>query len=146
MKESALILDIMTQYVITVSPNTTVDVILDIFETNPIHHLPVVQDKQLVGIISKIDVFKMTHCIDLFRSKANEDYNKKLLQSLLAEEVMTNDVVTLAPHNSIYEAATLFSQNKYHAIPIVEHEKLVGIITTFDLIEYAFNEKLKPAM
>lgn len=145
MKNNTLISDIMTQFVITVTPNTAVDVVLDIFETNPIHHLPVVLNKQLVGIISKIDVYKMTHCIDLFKSKANEDYNQKLLKSLLAEEIMTNDVITLSPNDSVYEAAILFSQNRYHAIPIVENDKLVGIVTTFDLLEHAYDQNLKPA-
>lgn len=146
MKENTLISEIMTRYVITVGPNTTMDKVLDVFENEQIHHLPVVSDGQLLGIISKIDVYKITHCIELFRSKSNEEYNKKLLKSLLAEEIMTKNVITLTPKDTILDAAVLFSQNRYHAIPIVQDSKLAGILTTFDLVEFAFTQNLKPAL
>ena len=145
MEDSVLIKDIMSQYLITVTNNTTVDEVLSIFERNSIHHLPVLEDDKLVGIISKIDVYKITHCIDLFRNKANEEYNQKLLSSMLAEEIMTKDVVVLSPDDTVHKAAALFSQNLFHALPVVIREKLVGIVSTFDLIEWAFNQKLKPA-
>ncbi len=146
MKENTLISEIMTRYVITVNPNTTVDKVLEMFGNEQIHHLPVTTNGQLAGIISKIDVYRITHCIDLFRSKSNEEYNHKLLKSLLAEEIMTKDVVTLSPNDTVMKAAALFSQNRYHAIPIVQDGKLVGILSTFDLVEFAFNQSLKPAL
>ena len=145
MKDKVLVSEFMTRCLITVSPNTTLDKAHDIFEKNSIHHLPVVDGEILVGMISKIDIYKITHCINLFRSKSNEEYNEKLLRSLLAEEIMTKDVVVLSPDDTASQAAALFSQNKFHALPVVENEKLVGIVSTLDLIELAFNEKLKPA-
>jgi acetoin utilization protein AcuB len=145
MKETVLISAFMTRYLMTVSPNTTLDKVYDIFEKNNIHHLPVVDGEKLVGMISKIDVYKITHCINLFRSKSNEAYNEKLLRSLLSEEIMTKDVVVLSPSDTAAQAAMLFSQNKFHALPVVDDEKLVGIVSTLDLIELAFNEKMKPA-
>jgi acetoin utilization protein AcuB len=146
MKENTLISEVMTRYVITVSPNTTVDKVLEIFKNGQIHHLPVVSNDQLVGMISKIDVYKITHCIELFRSKSNKEFNDRLLESLLAEEIMTKEVVILSPNDTVMKAATLFSQNRYHAIPIVQDDKLVGILSTFDLVELAFNQNLKPAL
>ncbi len=145
MKDKVLVSEFMTRYLITVSPNTTLNKVFDIFEKNNIHHVPVVDGEKLVGMVSKIDVYKITHCINLFRSKSNEEYNEKLLRSLLAEEIMTKDVVVLSPDDTASQAAALFSQNKFHALPVVENEKLVGIVSTLDLIELAFNEKLKPA-
>ena len=146
MKTTALVSDIMTRYVTTVSPNMTADKIYELFHNNnSFHHLPVVDGEKLVGMISKIDVYRITHSIDLFHSKSNEAYNDQLLRSLLAEEIMTKDVVTLSPSDTVEKAAALFSQNYFHALPVVEKDKLVGIITTFDLIKHAYNEQLKPA-
>jgi acetoin utilization protein AcuB len=136
--------DIMTRYVVTVSPNLTLDKVSDIFAKNNFHHIPVVDGKSLVGIISRKDLDGVSSCVDLFRSKANELYNEKLLKSLLAEEVMTVKTVTVAPNDSIGYAAILFANNKFHALPVVDNGKLVGIITTFDLIEFAYNGTLKP--
>ena len=146
MKNTALVSDIMTRYVTTVSPNMTADKIYELFHNNDsFHHLPVVDGEKLVGMISKIDVYRITHSIDLFHSKSNEAYNDQLLRSLLAEEIMTKDVVTLSPGDTVGKAAALFSQNYFHALPVVVEGKLLGILTTFDLIEHAYNEQLKPA-
>jgi CBS domain-containing protein len=136
--------EIMTRYLITVTPNTTLDKINALFEQHDFHHLPVVTGERLVGILSRTDLDRVSSCVDLFHSKANELYNEKLFKSLLAEEVMTPKAVVLAPDDSVGYAAILFARNTFHALPVVVGEKLVGMVTTFDLINYAFNTKLKP--
>jgi CBS domain-containing membrane protein len=136
--------EIMTRYLITVTPNTTLEKVNKLFAQDYFHHLPVVEHERLVGIIGRSDFDRVTSCIDLFHSKANELYNEKLMKSLLAEEIMTAHATVLAPDDSIGYAASLFAKNKFHALPVVVGEKLVGMVTTFDLIEYAFNGKLKP--
>lgn len=136
--------EIMTHYLITVTPTTTLDKVNEIFLNHDFHHLPVVEGTRLEGIISRSDVDRVSSCVDLFHTKANELYNEKLFKSLLAEEIMTPKAVVLAPDDSIGYAATLFARNTFHALPVVVEEKLVGMITTFDLIEYMFNTKLKP--
>jgi CBS domain-containing protein len=136
--------EIMTHYLITVTPTMTLDKVNEIFLKHDFHHLPVVEDTRLVGIISRSDVDRVSSCVDLFHTKANELYNEKLFKSLLAEEVMTHKAVVLAPDDSIGYAATLFARNTFHALPVVVGEKLVGMLTTFDLIDYVFNGKLKP--
>jgi CBS domain-containing protein len=136
--------EIMTHYLITVTPTTTLDKVNEIFEQHDFHHLLVVEGTHLEGIISRSDVDRVSSCVDLFHTKANELYNKKLFKSLLAKEVMTPKAVVLAPDDSIGYAATLFARNTFHALPVVVGEKLVGMLTTFDLIDYMFNGKLKP--
>jgi CBS domain-containing protein len=138
--------EIMTHYLITVTPTTTLDKVNEIFSKHDFHHLPVVEDTRLVGIISRSDVDRVSSCVDLFHTKANELYNEKLFKSLLAEEVMTHKAVVLAPDDSIGYAATLLARNTFHALPVVVGEKLVGMLTTFDLIDYVFNGKLKPVL
>ena len=52
----------------------------------------------------------------------------------------------LSPTDTVVTAATHFTKNKYHALPVVENGKLVGIVTTYDLIEYAYNDHLMPVL
>jgi acetoin utilization protein AcuB len=146
MKKTTPIADIMSRYIVSTTPNTSVLEIKAVFDANPFHHLPVVDKGRLLGIISKIDVYHVTHCDTLFRSKPDQEFNNRLLKSILAEEIMSKHLVVLAPDDTVVEAAALFAKNKYHALPVVDKGKFVGIVTTYDLIEYAYRDHLLPVL
>ncbi|MCB9282871.1 MAG: CBS domain-containing protein [Lewinellaceae bacterium] len=133
---------IMTTEVVTVSPNETMEVVHRIFNTSEIHHLPVVnQEGVVVGIVSKSDYYSISNAFPLFRPDLREAANERLFKSLLVEDVMTRQVATLSPEDSLTVAAGYFKENIFHAIPIVDRGgKLVGILTTFDLLNYLFNQ------
>jgi CBS domain-containing protein len=131
---------IMSTPVITVSPSDTMDKVQDIFRTNNIHHIPVVEDRKVVGIISNSDYLRLLHGFTLFRTEKSEQYNDAILRSLLASEVMTRQVATLSPEDSLLMAVGFFRENLFHALPVVDNGKLVGIVTTFDLLTYAYAE------
>ncbi len=134
---------IMTTPVITVAPNDTMDKVQAIFRKNNIHHLPVVDDGQVVGMISNTDYMRLLHGFTLFKTEKSEEYNDAILRSLLANEVMTRQIAVLNPDDSLEMAAGYFRENLFHALPIVDEktQKLVGIVTTYDLISYAFSEE-----
>jgi len=135
--------EIMTKPVITVAPNDTMDKIQAIFRKNNIHHLPVVDEKRVVGMISNTDYMRLLHGFTLFKTEKSEAYNDAILRSLLASEVMTRQVAVLNPGDSLEMAAGYFRENLFHALPIVDAktQKLVGILTTYDMISYAFSEE-----
>jgi acetoin utilization protein AcuB len=138
-----LVSEIMTRSLITVEPNTILDAVNELFAQHDFHHFPVVENGKLMGIISRTDIDRVSSNIDLFHSKANELANEKLFKALLAQEVMSANTVVLAPDDFLSYAATLFAENKYHALPVVEDDKLVGLVTTFDLIQHAYETKPK---
>jgi CBS domain-containing protein len=138
MNKNAPVSEIMTTNLVVVSPNTTLEKVKELFETYAFHHVPVVNNHCLCGIISKSDLYRVSHSIDLFHSKSNEELNRRLFKSLLAEEVMASNAVVLSPDDTISHAVELLSLNQFHALPVVEGEKLVGILTTYDLIKYAY--------
>jgi len=72
------------------------------------------------------------------KSTAGKTYSKKTYNNIFAKDIMTENPVFLNPEDSIGLAADLFLENIYHAIPIMEDGVLVGIITTHDLLAYAF--------
>jgi acetoin utilization protein AcuB len=146
MKKNTPIADIMSRYIVSTTPDTSVLEVKTVFDANSFHHLPVVDNGRLVGIISKIDVYHVTHCDTLFNSKPDQEFNNRLLKSILAEEIMSKHLVVLSPDDTVVEAAALFAKNKYHALPVVEKGKFVGIVTTYDLIEYAYRDHLLPVL
>lgn len=128
----------MTTELVTVSPDRPAKAILDIFREHDFHHLPVVdKGEQLVGIISKEDVFKVAHVLSL--QTTGKAYSDKEYKRLAAIDIMTRYPITLDPDDTIGLAADIFLANKFHALPIVEDNRLVGLVTTHDLLNFSFN-------
>jgi CBS domain-containing protein len=133
---------IMTTNVLFVKPNDTMDKVSEIFRMNNIHHVPVIgEDGKVVGIVSHTDYHKILHGFTLFKTEKSEEYNKAILRSLLVKEVMSRQVAKLNPNDSVMVAAGYFRENLFHAIPVVDKQsKLVGIVTTYDMLNYAYHE------
>lgn len=133
--------EIMTTDVITVKPDDPMEKVRDIFEHYNIHHVPVALKGKVVGMISREDYFRIIQGFSLYNTPKSEEYNNAILRSLLAGEVMVKQVARLGPDDSLQAAAGYFRENLFHAIPVVDKDDtLVGIITTYDLINFAFRE------
>lgn len=128
----------MTTDLVTIDEDTTMDKVENIFKTHTFHHLPVVdKDGKLTGIISKGDYQMVCDKMTLFTKKPDE--NLRFLKSILASEMMTRFIAKLKPSDTVEIAAGLFKENLFHAIPIVDEKNVLkGMVTTFDLINYAF--------
>ncbi len=136
---------IMTVNPVTVSPQDTMEKVQELFKSHNFHHLPVVEEGRVVGIVSQSDLFKLLHFFSLFRQHPSEEYNRSLLRSMLVRDVMSRKVVTLQPTDSLSVAAGIFRENLFHALPIVDEDKrLVGILTTYDLLTYAYMDEPLP--
>lgn len=133
---------LMTTNVLFVRPDDLMEKVDDIFRMNNIHHIPVIESSgKVVGIVSKTDYFKILHGFTLFKTEKSEEYNKAILRSLLVKEVMSKQVAKLNPEDGVMVAAGFFRENLFHALPVVDkRNNLVGILTTFDLLNYAFEE------
>ena len=120
---------IMTKDVVTVRPEDTMAVVKDILFKKHLHHLPVLKDKKLVGIITSFDLVKL--------GKPSDEYS-----GIKVEEVMTTRIATMGPNDKIGAAAQVFLENLFHGLPIVdENYNLVGIITTHDILKYQFHKE-----
>lgn len=136
MNPNITIREIMTTRLQTVSPDDTVYKVRDIFHTHSFHHLPVVEPGQrLIGIISKEDLQKIDRLatMEKIATEAEKDY-----PHLSARDIMTEYPMQLDPEDSVGLAADIFLANKFHALPIVEDNTLVGLVTTHDLLKYSF--------
>ncbi|GAB5552795.1 MAG: CBS domain-containing protein [Saprospiraceae bacterium] len=134
------IAEIMTTNVISIQPRDTMDKVDQIFQANAIHHIPVVEDAQVVGMISKSDYYQILHGFTLFKAPVSKTYNEAVLRSLLVREVMTKQVACLRPEDTLDKAADYFRENLFHAIPITNLDgQLMGILSTYDLITHCFS-------
>ena len=141
MLENIKLSEIMTTDVVTVHPDDTMEAVQQIFEKNTFHHIPVIENNTVVGIISRSDYDKLCHSFTLFNHKSSQRFNNGLMKSLLVIEVMTKQVATLQETDTSLTAAAFFRENLFHAIPIVnEAGQFRGILTTYDLLNYAFKE------
>lgn len=139
--------DIMTRDVITVKRETTIRELANIFETRHVGSLPVVDDNgNLTGIVSASDLVEQGRnlhiptFISLFDwviPLGGERSLERDLQKITAQtvgEVCSDNVVTISPIDSVSTAADSMSIHKLHALPVVEGDKLVGIVARIDII------------
>jgi len=137
----ATISTVMTRDLITVSPIALLGEIHEIFKTHSIHHIPVVdEENRLKGVVSTIDYAKSLDCFTVFGTKYSEEHNERIFKSLMAKDIMTKQLVTLSPDDKIGTAVGIFKENILRSILIVDDEKLLGILTPFDLFIYAYSE------
>lgn len=128
---------VMTRKLVTIEPETTLARIKNLFENNSFHHLPVVSaERKLVGIISKEDFARAAYLLSL--NTSGKTYSHLEYGSLSAKDIMTIYPVFLEPGDTIGLAADIFLANKFHALPILEDGELIGLVTTHDLVRFAF--------
>jgi acetoin utilization protein AcuB len=137
----APISSIMTTKLIAVNPDDTLAEVKRVFDNNKIHHLPVVRYKSIVGIISKTDFLHFLHG---FKGNDMDKFiDETRLRSWKAEEIMTRGLAKIDSKEPIRTVLDVFLVNRFHAIPIVDNDELVGIVTTFDVIKALANEPMK---
>jgi CBS domain-containing protein len=127
---------IMSKKLVTVETDSRLHKIRQIFESNPFHHIPVMDGGRLVGIISKTDFYKISHTLS-FDLEGHEHVDKSE-HKFTARDVMTEYPMHLDPDDTVGLAADIFLVNKFHALPVVDGVELVGIVTSHDLIAMAY--------
>ena len=118
---------VMTVSPITITPGDTLTAARKLFESSGVHHMPVVDDGRLVGILSASDFLKL-HLL--------KNINESLDKVTVAQLMHPNPVV-LQSGASLRDAAEKFSAGEFHALPVMGDDgKIAGIVTTSDLVQY----------
>lgn len=132
--------DIMTTSIITVSSNDTLEDVKAIFEKHRIHHIPVVNQGELVGMISQSDFLLFSHQP---KEELHDTFLEKIrLKNYRVQDTMTQKLATLEHDDRINVALEIFRVNRFHALPVLRDKKLVGILTTFDIIDYLARDQM----
>jgi CBS domain-containing protein len=129
------VVDIMTRDPLSVGPAETVGQADELMAENKIRQLPVVNDRELVGIITDRDIRSSLSASLLYTPEARE----KALMTPVAD-VMTTEPLTLSPDDDLSEAVELLIDEKIGGIPVVDKtEGLIGIVTYVDVLRCFLN-------
>ena len=126
--------EIMTQQVISLEINESLEKAEGLMKKHHIRHLPITKDRQLVGMLSLTDLQRIS-----FTSTFNEEglNSDSLIYDMFSiEQVMTHHPVTIDVRDGLIKALGILVEKEFHALPIVDADKLTGIITTTDAIKY----------
>ena len=124
--------EVMTRKVVTISENDTLASLESGIERFRFRHLPVVDGKKLVGLVSHRDLL---HASSSFLSSEAEQRNQ-LIHKQPAKLIMHTDLVTVGPDDSLVDAAKLMWEGKLGCLPVVEDgDVLVGILTEADFLK-----------
>jgi len=135
--------EIMTTDLTTVKNSDSVKHIRALFERNNFHHLLVLDSLgKLSGIISKEDFYKFTYTLSM--QTTGRTWSKHQYESIVAADIMTESPFVLDPDDTIGLAADLFLANRFHALPVVEVDSLLGILTSHDLLKHCFKSPVAP--
>jgi CBS domain-containing protein len=138
MKRHDPISHLMSRSVITVHHGDPISKVRALVRDHGVHHIPVVQGDQLVGIITWSDILRVSFG-DAFGTDERA-VDATLDHTLTLEQVMKKDPVSLPETATVREAAEILATGDFHSLPVVNGGKLVGIVTTTDLIRYLLEQ------
>ena len=140
--------DIMTEEVITVTPETEIIQAARVLLSNHINGVPVVdEDGSVIGIICQSDLiaqqkkFPVPNLLTLLdgyipmRSLKNLESEIQKIAAETVAQAMTSNPVSVEPDASIEEIAALMTDKYFHTIPVVDKGKLIGIIGKEDVLK-----------
>ncbi|MCK0180325.1 CBS domain-containing protein [Flavobacteriaceae bacterium S0862] len=138
MKRGTPISAIMTKDVITLNTSDTLETAERLFKQNHIRHIPVVSGKSIKGMLSLTDLLRISFADAVDET---EDYVDTIVYNMFTiEQVMAKNLISVASKTTIKDVAEILSKKEFHAIPVVDNNKLVGIVTTTDLINYLLTQ------
>jgi acetoin utilization protein AcuB len=112
------IVNLMTSDPVTIHPHENLSKAKSIMDTGHFRRVPVVEDGRLVGILTERDLREYTGYLESTRVNA----------------AMSTALVTITPYYTVEDAARLMLKHKIGGLPIVANGRLIGIVTTSDLL------------
>lgn len=139
MNSEKTIQDIMTTDLVAVAPDDMFADVKLLFDKNDFHHLLVVgENKELLGIVSREDLWRTSYHVSFVTT--GQTFSKDWYTNYQVKHMMTKNPITIEPEDTLGLAADIFQSNKFRALPVVDSDELVGIVTPYDLMQYAFKD------
>jgi CBS domain-containing protein len=147
--------DIMETDVPEVFSSDPVESVLKVLRANELPGVPVINEGgRCVGIITESDLvlseqdadLHLPHFFQLFggvvflESMSHFDERVRKAFASTAEDMMTPDPITVEPSEPVEEAARLIASTRHNRLPVVEHGRLVGVVTRVDVLEALTNQ------
>lgn len=124
--------DYMTDKVITVSPDTKINVAINVMKDNQIHRLPVIDGSRLVGLVTEgtISEASPSKATSLSIYEVNYLFNK-----MTVKDIMEKEVKTISKDAQLEDAISTMRHHDIGVLPVMDGQQVVGIITTNDILD-----------
>ncbi|MBK9254051.1 MAG: CBS domain-containing protein [Saprospiraceae bacterium] len=136
LKKREPVTSIMTTQPFSVNVTQSLEDVEDLLNEHSIRHIPVVAGDKLVGMISRTDLERISFVTGVEGNRLKTEVYK----GYTIEQVMTKSVQTVDKADTVKDAAEVLSFGAFHAVPVVDNKKLIGIVTTTDLINYLLDQ------
>jgi CBS domain-containing membrane protein len=134
-KRVMTVADVMTRELVTLYEEEDVTRIEEAMERHRFHHLPVVDGKKLVGLLTHRDLLRFDSSV---REGAAAQRTQERAGRTFVRDIMQRDVETVRPETPLVEAATRMRDENIGCLPVVNDEgELVGMLTSRDLLDLA---------
>jgi CBS domain-containing protein len=152
----ATVADIMDSDPITVVPDDSVETVIRVLQEHELTGVPVVNGSdRCVGIVTEADLIltedgtdlHLPHHIDIMGGvifiESLKHFGERVQKAFASDvqHMMTPDPVTIEPSATVHEAARLISRSKHNRLPVVEHGRLVGVVTRVDVLDALAHEE-----
>ena len=124
---------VMTRNPAIISSTDSIRVAVNRMQERKCRRLPVIDNGKLVGIVSDRDLRRATNSPLVLRERWYDDF---MLDHIPVRACMTENPITVTPQTPIVEAAKLMRDRKFGGLPVLDGDKLVGIVTETDLLNY----------
>jgi acetoin utilization protein AcuB len=136
-KQRMVVGDWMSEAVLAVETFDSINVARQLMAKHRINQLPVLENDKLVGIVTDRDIrdaYPTSMAIN--RGEAID----RFADSITVEEVMSHNVFTVQPETSLAAAVELLRRQRIGSLPVVKKQKLVGIITRSDVLDFVLSQ------
>lgn len=131
-KKSKQVQDRMSAPPFTISSEDSLENAIDLIHKHNIRELPVVDHGKLIGIVTDRDLREIAPSYPIFR---DQQEIRRYLKTLKVASAMTVDPLVVSPDTPLVEAAKLLTTYRIGSLPVVENERLVGMISVSDLLK-----------
>ena len=138
MKHKVPVSSIMTKNVIKLNLSDDLTKAEGLFKKHHIRHIPVVNGNAIIGMLSYTDLLRISFADAIDDDEQEVDVTVYNMFSV--EQVMARNLIKVNPETTIKEVAEILASKEFHALPVVEGDLLVGIVTTTDLIKYLIDQ------
>ena len=147
--------DIMEIGIPAIYPEDPIEKVVHTLRDHELPGIPVINEGgRCVGIITEADLIMggeerdlhLPHIIELWGGviflESTKKYEERLRKAIgfVAQDVMTEDPVTIHPDATVLEAAREIARHKHNRLPVVEHGRLVGVVTRVDVLDALVSE------
>ena len=138
MKKRTPVSRIMTSNVVSLNKTDSLEEAEALFKRHNIRHIPITQGQQVIGILSHTDLLRISFADSI--GYDDQDVETTVYNMFTIEQVMVKKLETVSSTTTVREVAEILSKREFHALPVVDNDVLVGIVTSTDLINFLLDQ------